>query len=316
MFTSLKRFSLYGAQLSPYNLRSSSMASPTPSFFNQLQTHNDAQAIFVAAFRSYEQAGPRVYFGAALLEAIRQEFTVYTFTDSDLLSDYEIYKRVHGFLVDREVNVPTHVKGNNIILVRILWTIWNEEEDRRDLGLAYELYLDSRQRRNNPSPSLPAPSPFQPRDISLNTAPEPLPRPTSDTPVPSDAQGTPDQLQLSVLKRPVETDYGTTADQTGTASDPPRLAPHVQALPVSNNPARTTIELSVATSLLEPYQKTIEQMTALLAQTTASQHPNNTGQGQSSNPGQYGHEFNEAANISTTLQARYKSEKQKFSGTG
>lgn len=130
------------------------MASPSSGPFSQLPLRSSNEVHFVRAFSTYLTHDPLLR-GPNLLQIIRQDFSIASFTDSDILThNYELYRRVIRVLPDLEIPIPPSVDGSNNILVRLLHRIWPNDDYSSHRADAYNRYLGIRRAsRQNALPS-------------------------------------------------------------------------------------------------------------------------------------------------------------------
>lgn len=88
-------------------------------------------------FKSYEE--DESLTRNELLDTIREDFSLLTFSRLEVQVNYDIYKKVRTFLESRSVSIPASADGTQSIMVRMEATICPEET--QDKAESYERYL-------------------------------------------------------------------------------------------------------------------------------------------------------------------------------
>lgn len=118
------------------------MARKADTWFNLHLSHVE-QARCVDVFKKYvrETSG---YSGSNLLNAIREDFSVASFSPGTVIANYYIYKRVKNFLEGNSVNVVNAIDGHTNVFKRVVFTIWPEDAFIEERKKAYVRMLDVR----------------------------------------------------------------------------------------------------------------------------------------------------------------------------
>ena len=101
-----------------------SNAEPTGMWKNFEFTTNELIS-FANLFKGYEDDG--ALGGNELLDTIREDVSLFSFSRLEVQVNYDIYKKVKTFLKSRHVSIPSSADGTQSIMVRILATVWPEE---------------------------------------------------------------------------------------------------------------------------------------------------------------------------------------------
>ena len=103
--------------------------------------------------------------GNDLLDTIREDFSLFSFSRLEVQVNYDIYKKVKTFLESRHVSILSSADGTQSIMVRILATVWPEETQER--AESYDRYLALKRGEIDLNPSSSGITPRQAQRASL-----------------------------------------------------------------------------------------------------------------------------------------------------
>ena len=112
----------------PFTPGTTGPAPPDKSMWDALTIENNHQRFIVNYFRDFSTVHPNID-QVQIIDQIRRDLEISSLSDAGIMINYNIYKCIRAFLEGHGIELPARVNGSNMIIARILSTIWPTDDD-------------------------------------------------------------------------------------------------------------------------------------------------------------------------------------------